>query len=91
MLDLDSMCKEIGIGEGSHDLWHAIPEKELCLDAICPLNFDNDVQVLLNILVYSNCITVFTTAKDMCYDMSDFLFTQHAIDERVQKVVDMME
>lgn len=91
MIDLESMCKEIGIGEGSYDLWFAIPERELSVDGILPIDIDDDVHTMLDMLVYTKCLTVFTTAKDNSNDLNDFSFTQFDIDERVQRVESMIE
>lgn len=91
MVDLDSMCKEIGIGEGSYDLWFSLPERELCVDTINPLDFDDDVGTMLDMLVYTKCLQVYTTAKDNYSDLLDFDFTQFNTDERIQRVECMIE
>ncbi|KAK1384295.1 hypothetical protein POM88_022030 [Heracleum sosnowskyi] len=43
LMDLHSMCKELGIGEGSYDLWHCIPGRALDVEFVIPIDEEEDV------------------------------------------------
>ena len=92
LFDLRSMCEEIGIGEGCYDLWFKIPHQPLSAEMLLPLDSEKDVGVMVDLLIYSNCMEVYTSAKDQGEDdMFDFSFTQYAEDERERRVGEMYD
>ncbi|KAK1371369.1 hypothetical protein POM88_037461 [Heracleum sosnowskyi] len=90
LMDLHSMCKELGIGEGSYDLWYCIPGRALDVEFVIPIDEEEDVASMLDMLVYSNCLSLYTTAKDV-EGMYDFSYTQYEEDERVARVSEMYD
>lgn len=58
----------------------------MCDVSLRPTDFDCDVEIMSDMLVYSSCITVFTNAKDMSREMYHFSFTQQSIDERCKEL-----
>ena len=92
LFDLQSMCEEIGMGEGCYNLWFSIPHQPLSAEMLLPLDSEKDVGVMVDLLIYSNCMEVYTSAKDQGEDdMFDFSFTQLAEDEREWRVGDMYD
>ncbi|KAK1371345.1 hypothetical protein POM88_037437 [Heracleum sosnowskyi] len=90
LMDLHSMCKELGIGEGSYDLWYCIPGRALDVEFVIPIDEEEDFASMLDMLVYSNCLSLYTTAKDV-EGMYDFSYTQYEEDERVARVSEMYD
>lgn len=73
-------------------LWFSIPHQPLSAEMLLPLDSEKDVGVMMDLLIYSNCMEVYTSAKDQGEDdMFDFSFTQIAEDEREWRVGDMYD
>ncbi|KAK1354839.1 hypothetical protein POM88_048095 [Heracleum sosnowskyi] len=49
LMDLHSMCKELGIGEGCYDLWYCIPGRALDVEFVIPIDEEEDVGSMLDI------------------------------------------
>ncbi|KAK1356623.1 hypothetical protein POM88_049879 [Heracleum sosnowskyi] len=90
LMDLHSMCKELGIDEGSYDLWYCIHGRDLDVELVIPIDEEEDVASMLDMLVYTNCLSLYTTAKDV-EGMYDFSYTRYEEDERVARVSEMYD
>lgn len=52
---------------------------------------ETDVEIMLDISVYINCLLVYTSSRDRSKEKYDFLFTQFEIDEKVRRVEEMRD
>lgn len=80
------------MGDGSYDLWFSIPHQPLSAEMLLPIDSEKDVGTMLDLLVYTNCMIVYTSAKDQGeVDLLDFSMTQFELDETERRVSEMYD
>lgn len=88
LVEMESMLEEIGLVNGSYDMWFCIVGDNLDND-LMPLETDEHVKIMLDLLVYQDFFNVYITTKDVGFD--DFSFTQYELDEREERIGDIRE
>ena len=91
--DIQSMCRELGLEDGGYDLWFCIPEQPL-ENGLTPIENDDDIFTLLDMLVYSKLLVLYTTPrvlKNWNCEWDDFSFSQFVEDQKEERVGDMID
>ena len=92
LMDLKSMCSELGMKNGTYDLRYCIPQNSL-EDGMMPIENDDNVLTFLDLLVYSTILEVYTTHRkfsELNCEWDDFSFTQFIEDEKEERVGEMI-